>query len=288
MSDTDVQHRGDHSVQNGVKRQFLLSVFCICVFLFLPLLAASWAEGTEHVTIYFYSSETNINNFKALKMEFDRYLSEFGAYQFQPFSERETFEQHIKGKNNCLLVLSSWHYSNIYQEYKLTPLLVGSRNKKTSQKSLLVISGSGDMAAIQGGRIASASSETYSKSLLGQMLHDNALLSQLKILTVPKDIDALMSLGFGMAKAALTTDYSLNTLKTLNPALSKKLSILAESEETLLLIVARGEESIEDVQTLANILQEMPATPNGKKNMRMLGLDEWHPLNPSDIAKLEQ
>ena len=287
MSDTDIRSRGKYSAKTGARRQLALLVLCILCFLLLAFLP-SFAKGAEKITIYFYSSETNINNFKALKMEFDRYLSEFGPYQFQPFSDRETFEQQIKGKNNCLLVLSSWHYTNIQQEYKLTPVFVGSRDGKISQKSLLVSNGTVDLTTIQGGRIASASSEPYSKSLLSHMLHNEALLLQLKILTVPKDIDALMSLGFGMAKAALTTDYSLNTLKTLNPALYKKMTILAESDETFLLILAIPEESIEDVQPLVKILQEMPATPNGKKNMRMLGLDDWHPLTPSDIANLEQ
>lgn len=287
MSEIDVHCKAGFSAKICMRRQFTLPVLCLYAFLVLPFWP-SFAEGAETITIYFYSSETNINNFKALKMEFDRYLSDFGPYQFQPFSERETFEQEIKGKQNCLFVLSSWHYTNIYQEYKLTPVFVGLRNRKISQKNLLVSSGTVDLTTVLGGRIASASSEHYSKTLLGQMLHDQTLLPQLKILTVPKDIDALMSLGFGMAKAALTTDYSLNTLNMLNPALYKQMKILAESDETLLLIVAMAKESLEDVQPLMKVLQEMPTTPNGKKNMRMLGLDEWYPLNSSEIAELEQ
>ncbi|GAK59368.1 hypothetical protein U27_06352 [Candidatus Vecturithrix granuli] len=287
MPNSDICKIEEYSAITVAGRQLLLAALIACFFMFSFSLQ-SRAEGAETITIYFYSSETNINNFKALKMEFDRYLSEFGTYQFQPFSERETFEQEIKEKQNCVLVLSSWHYTNIYQEYKLTPVLVGSRNGKTSQKNLLVNNGKIDLATINEGRIASASSEHYSKTLLSQMLHDDTLLSQLKILMVPKDIDALMSLGFGMAKAALTTDYSLSTLNMLNPALYKQMKVLAESDEALLLIVAIPEESNEDVHSLVKILQEMPATPNGKKNMRMLGLDDWHPLNSSDITKLEQ
>ena len=287
MSKTNVQRREELSAPSRVKQRFTLPGLCLCISLLLPCWP-SFAEGAETITIYFYSSETNINNFKALKMEFDRYLSQFGPYQFQPFSERETFEQEIKGKQNCLLVLSSWHYANIYQEYELRPVLVGARNGKTSQKNLLVNKGAVDLATLKEGRIASASSEHYSKTLLSQMLHDDALLAHLKILTVPKDIDALMSLGFGMARTALTTDYSLTTLNMLNPVLHKQMKILAESDEALLLIVAIPEESNEDVRTLLKILQEMPATPNGKKNVRMLGLDDWLPLNPADIVKLEQ
>lgn len=35
------------------------------------------SSGEGKIKIYFYSSETNINNFRSLKMEFDRYLSRF-------------------------------------------------------------------------------------------------------------------------------------------------------------------------------------------------------------------
>lgn len=287
MPEIDVQRKVGLSSTIRMRWQFMLPALCLSAFLVLPFWL-SCVEGAETITIYFYSSESNINNFKALKMEFDRYLSDVGPYQFQPFSERETFEQEIKGKQNCLLMLSSWHYTNIHQEYKLIPVLVGSRNGKTSQKNLLVNNGTIELAKIKGERIASARSEHYSKTLLSQMLQDQTLVPQLKILTVPKEIDALMSLGFGMAKAALTTDYSLSTLNMLNPVLHKQMKVLAESDETLLLVIAIPEECNEDVRSLVKILQEMPATPNGKKNIRMLGLDDWLPLNSSDIAKLEQ
>ncbi len=94
-----------------------------------------------------------------------------------------------------------------------------------------------------------------------------------------------MSLGFGMAKAALTTDYSLSTLNMLNPVLHKQMKVLAESDETLLLL-SLSLKSAMKTSALVKILQRCP-TPNGKKNIRMLGLDDWLPLNSSDIAKLE-
>ena len=60
--------------------------FCVAIYTF----------AVSNATIYFYSTETNINNFKSLKMEFDRYLSKLGSFEFQPFIAKETFEKHIK------------------------------------------------------------------------------------------------------------------------------------------------------------------------------------------------
>jgi len=73
-----------------------ISVLFVCFAIGLSLAFAAFAEP-DKTTVYFYSSETNINNFKSLKMEFDKYLSRFGTYEFQPFSNREDFGQHNRG-----------------------------------------------------------------------------------------------------------------------------------------------------------------------------------------------
>ena len=59
-----------------------------------------------------------------------------------------------------------------------------------------------------------------------------------QVLTVPKDIDALMSVGFGMAKLAFASENAFDELKGVNPRLCSKMKVLAEGEETLRLILA--------------------------------------------------
>lgn len=249
----------------------------------------SVGAAPDKIIIYFYSAETNINNFKSLKMEFDSYLSGFGDYEFQPFSDRETFEAHVKDKPHCLLLVSSWHYTNIYQEYALAPVLVGLRNGKSSQKRILVApENAADPNIVKASQIASASSVPHTINTLAKMFQEDEASAAFKILSVPKDIDALMSVGFGMAKSAVITENSLESLKTINPSLYKKLHIVAESEETLLLIVAAPENFVPEAQEIISILQNMVNDPGGEKRMRMLGLDGWRPLEPSDRSKLEE
>jgi hypothetical protein len=260
---------------------------CLCCVLLLVLMTPVLGQP-EKIVIYFYSSETNINNFKSLKMEFDQYLSAFGEYEFQPFSDRETFEEHVKDKTHCLLLLSSWHYINIHKDYSLKPVLVGVRNGQKIQKRILVASdGSADVASVKTGQIASASSPQHTLSTLKEMFKGQDSGENFKILTVPKDIDALMSVGFGMAQSALITESALDTLKTLNSPLYKKLKTLAESEESLLLILAAPESFVERAGELIEIFQTMSTSPEGQEKIRMLGLDGWQPLDSSDESKLE-
>ena len=265
-------------------RCVLVSVLAILCLLSCFVAPSSFGQ-TEKTTIFFYSSETNINNFKSLKMEFDSYLNQFGAYEFQPFSEKQTFEEQIAQQQNCLILLSSWHYDTIRESFQLTPLLVGTRNGRTRQKRFLVTSGEDiDQNALKSGQIASAGSVQYTRMLLSDMLETSELIEELRILTVPKDIDALMSLGFGMAKGAITTDYSLEILARMNPVLHKRISVLAESQESRLLILAVPERCGGRAQQLAAIFQEMAADPDGRKKLRMLGLDGWRAFDASNVT----
>jgi len=248
-----------------------------------------YPQNITPITISFYSSETNINNFKSLKLEFDTYLSKFGDYKFQPFNNRETFETYLKEQKSCVALLSSWHFAQIRETYRIKPILVGMRNQEISQKSVLVAKEAGiTLDSVKNVQIASASSIEYTHNMLKELLSDPSAAEQIKILVVPKELDALMSLGFGMAKAAMTTAHSVEQLQTMNPALYKSLNVLAESKESLLLIVAISEDCGDQEQRISTLLQEMSDQPNGKRNLLMLGLENWKLIDASDLKKLEK
>jgi hypothetical protein len=251
-----------------------LAVFCVI------------SSGSDKIKIYFYSSETNINNFKSLKMEFDRYLSKFGPYEFQPFSSRDVFEKQVKGKENCLLLLSSWHYRHIHEKYALTPALTGVRNGKKYQRKILVTGEKPADIEAKPGLVASASSLQYTNSALKGMLKKFAEHA-FQVLTVPKDIDALMSVGFGMAKLAFASENAFDELKGVNPRLCSKMKVLAEGEETLRLILALPQGFTANRKKMVDMIKNMSMDSDGKRRIRMLGLDSWQELNSSDRSKLE-
>ena len=252
-----------------------LAIFCVMT------------SGEGKIKIYFYSSEANINNFKSLKMEFDRYLSKLGPYEFQPFSSRDVFEKQVKGKENCLLLLSSWHYRHIHKKYALTPALTGMRNGKKYQRKILVTSEKAADIEARPGLVASASSLQYTTSALRKMFQKKHAQHSFQVLTVPKDIDALMSVGFGMAKLAFASKNVFDELKGVNPRLCSKMTVLAKGEETLRLILALPQGFKGNSTKIIDMIRNMPTDSDGKRRIRMLGLDGWQELNSSDLSKLE-
>lgn len=242
-------------------------------------------------TIYFYNPESNINNYASLKKEFDTYLSTFGDYELQPFNEREKFENTIAGKKDGVFLVSSWHYRKLREKISIEPVLVAvSKNKTTYKRILSVRKNLATMSSLRGIIIASASSEDYTKNIIRKMLGKNneGIIDSMKILPVPKDIDALMSVGFGVAGAALTTENSLNKLATINQKQYKMLKQIAVSEEILLPILAIHKPVNNDNMKLIKIVKEMDALPEGKNKLNMLGLDRWTELSELEKKGLEK
>ncbi|MCF6148335.1 MAG: phosphate/phosphite/phosphonate ABC transporter substrate-binding protein [Candidatus Kuenenia sp.] len=254
-------------------------------FIFL-LFINTHAFGAEHkYTIYFYNPETNINNFASLKKEFDLYLSQFGGYQFQPFSEREMFEKLIANKKDGIFIISSWHYKKLKERIPIEPVMVAiAKNKPTCRRIFSTNRTIDDIKLLTGMNVASASSEDYTKSVLVQMFGENngSIATSIKILSVPKDIDALMSVGFGMADGAITTDNSLAKLAAINRKLHDKLKQLLISDETLLPIVAIPKLRDENHLKLTKIIKDMETAVEGKNKLNMLGFEGWKTLNESE------
>ncbi len=270
-------------------RHHPLFVF-VSLSLFLPFVL-SGAQPATSTTIYFYSPETNINNFSSLKAEFDIYLSQFGAYRFQPFSERLTFETFIAKSDRAVFLLSTWHYQNLKRRLSMEPVLVGvSRNQSTQRRVLSVQKSFTDIGFLKGIKIASSGSAEFTTTILKHMLHDrdSAVIASMKIFSVPKDIDALLAVGFGMSTAAFTTQNSLEKFENINPKQFNTLRQIAVSSETLFPIVARQMDSADQVQDILDIMEKMGDDPEGEKRLKMLGLDSLKKLSNDELEMLNK
>lgn len=269
-----------------IRKNILIAISFLAFFW---LLSPFITIADHKYTIYFYNPETNINNFASLKKEFDTYLSSFGEYQLQPFSEREIFDKVISEKKDGIFLISSWHYKKLKETIPMEPALVAIlKNKSTYRRILSVKKSIGNLNLLRGATVASSSSEDYTKNILKKMLGKEDIINSIKILTVPKDIDALMSVGFGVATGALTTESSLDRLSTINPKQYEMLRQLAASEEILLPIAAIPKPSDHSHDELLRIMREMGTKTEGKSKLNMLGLDRWKELDESEKKSLEK
>ena len=273
------------------KKCQLLIAFCLltCVLSFTQ--TKSFADNTS--TIYFYNPETNINNFASLKTEFDQYLSSHGSFQFQPFSDRKSFEKFIVGRSDGIFLISSWHFRQLKRNFPIDmqARLVGvSKGKATYEKILTTKNNIINVDLLKGKIVASSGNEDYTKKVLLQMHGEGKknVVDSMKILTVPKDIDALMAVGYGMADSALTTESSLTKLEAINPKQYGFLRPLAKSEEILLPIIAAPKKPDENIKLLLAIIEKMETVLDGKKKLKMLGVDGWKKVEKLERIFLEE
>jgi hypothetical protein len=244
-------------------------------------------EATAASTLFFYNPESNINDFRSLKKLFDVYLSRNGAYQFQPFDKKNTFEEFLKKHKNDVFLLSSWHYQNLREQgySNLKPILVGTINGDfTYTKILSTKKKIKNMKQLLGKRVASAGNKNYTKNMLNNMAAQQQLNLSFNILTVPKDIDALMSVLFGMAQGALTARHSLKTLATINPRKHRLLHQITESQPIMLpVVVAYGSATKISSNKLLDAIENLPSSSAGKEILGMLGWNGWKKITQAEM-----
>jgi len=239
------------------------------------------AYSEEKVFIYFYNPETNINNFATLKTSFDLYLTEQKGYYFQPFDDRDNFEKVVKQEKDNIYLLSSWHLKALQkQNIPLEIMLIATSKGNTLQRKVLSAKKGINLEMLKNTVVAGAGSEQYIHSVLLQILGEQQenLLKEIKILTVPKDIDAVMTVSFGMATAAVSAESSLDKLAVINPNQFQQLHSLGFSEKNYLLVAAILKKSELRKNQIFNILGKMAESPEGEKSLKLLGIDGWRPL----------
>ncbi len=253
----------------------------LAVILVYPLKFA-FPSQSEITTLYFYIPETNINNLAILKDQFESYLVKHGNYSFRPFSNQATFERFVKEDKKAVILVSSWYYGKLNERHEVNPVLVGVSGKSSKQKYYLCKKAELSGSSFSGGeKFASASGIDFTREVLQQIVplkyHKNVALA--RILLVPKDIDALMAIEFGILNCALTTESGLNQFAHTSPKEYKSLIKLPSQKEWLLPLVAAFEPENISVMALIMLLEKISGDPDGIRSLNMINLDTFKRLN---------
>ncbi|MBF0101306.1 MAG: hypothetical protein HQK77_10400 [Desulfobacterales bacterium] len=247
----------------------------------------SFAEESK-TTLYFYSQEIHSNKYKSIKINFDTYLAQVGHYEFQPYNDKNAFEANLKDQNKYVVILSSWHYREMYKQYALIPLLVALIDGKKYHKNILVSrSKPENFDEILKNRIASANTIENSKTQLNEIFKKNPLVQSARILIVPKDIDALLSVGLGMSDSSIIMENSLTAFQKLYPQLYENIVVVAEGEKRLSLIIAAPKTFIQGIEPIVSAIENMQKQNQGK-DILMLGIDGWQKVDAATQKELEE
>ena len=246
--------------------------FISIFFLFCAMLFA------EPHKVYYYTTDKNIDNFKTLKVHFDRYLAGYGEYEFQAFSDKAMFEYFLKDRDT-IVMLSSLHYKQISKKHKLNAICVAQNKKSITDTNVII----GKKSAALQGTLSTAFSKKYTKKLLQKTFG----LNHLTLLKVPKDIDALMSVGYGMSQFASVSKESFKLLQKSNSTLTKDMRIYSESDPNYRMLVAVNKENSKD-ENFIRIFTNMNKSKNGKSILKLLGIDNIVKLDYNHLRDLRR
>ncbi len=241
----------------------------VCVLLTLPGPARSEAA----LTIYFHNPEVSTVRNEVLKTVFDRYLQQHGNFTFQPVAQPDTFASLLTLEDSALFMLPSWYFEQLRRQAPgLTPRLHGIKQSRAFYHKVLVSAGQPlpETHIV----VALAGTESHGQRMLASMLRPEQLRS-VQLLLVPKDIDALMSLNFGLADAALTRENSLRTFLALHHDMAGQLNELGRSPPIPGLLVASLRADDARLEAAIRALSDMPGSEDGRFGLNMLGLDAW-------------
>lgn len=224
--------------------------------------------------ICFYSNESYIKNFKTLKIDFYKYINGDENYEFQPFDNINMFEEFIS-KNNSVVILSSSHYNQIKNKYHLTPLLVAIKNSTMFDTKVLVGKKDKELKGI----ITTA----LRKDIATNSLNNIVQTKNFDILSVSKEIDALMSVGFGMSDFAYVSKDSFELLKKVNGYLADLLTIYKESDAYFRMVVATNSQNQEEI---IKLFKDMKDNENGQNILNTFGIESFEILGKNDIDRL--
>jgi hypothetical protein len=261
---------------------------CLCGLAVVAFPNRLGSDPIAPLTVFFYSPETNINNFTALKGEFDTYLASHGNHKFQPFEKREDFERFLAERRRGAFLLSSWHYARLPDKAAWEPVLVGVAKDKITQKHLLYARKAvADLKDLQGATIATAGTEEFTRELLRQMAAmQPELADSLKLLPVPKDSDALRAVGLGIVKAAIVTERGAENLKQAAPRQFEAFHALAAGKESLLPVVVVPAQSDAQLRGLTEVLAQMGDGEEGRLRLKLLGLESLKELEEAQRKRL--
>jgi len=271
--------RGDAQGERW-KRRGLYFFFMFLLLGFAPSgVLPTW--GIEKpTTMFFYNPDANLKDISLLKARVSNYLKKMNAdVDFQPFVKFEVMEQQIEAKRPSFLVISSWYYPVLAQKYPLRLLLIPQKNGQRSYKKVLVtLEDIQELKDLSGKTLATTPLGENTSELLTANFFRNALvdMERIKVITVPKDLDALLAVSYKRVSSAIVVPENINVLKAVNPAV-EKIKIIYTSPEILHppLVALKDYATAEEIEKVKSIFLAMSENPEGKDVLNLLNYDRW-------------
>jgi ABC-type amino acid transport substrate-binding protein len=227
---------------------------------------------------FFFSPQVGSANFSLLKETAETYFRQSGlSLSFHPFARLEDLERESARRNPAFLLVPAWAIENACLAERLDTVGRPSRNGLPhDRRALLARKTISSAAGLAGSAIATTVHRSGAAAGSGALARLRADQPNVRVIPVPKDVDALLAVGLGQVDAAFVSIAEFERLANVNPQLTANLHEIGYSENAPFpaLYATPGADG-QIVERLSAALVLAARDPLGRELIGLLGYDQW-------------
>jgi ABC-type amino acid transport substrate-binding protein len=226
----------------------------------------------------FYSPEFGPGNLGLLTQAAENYFTKSGlSLEFQPFARYEDFRNEVAKRHPPFVIAPHWIEHGEALGIRLTPLVEPIRGGERFDCKALMAGPTIQRAAdMENGSVAATLPSPPRQQVYPALRKLRIEHPGVRVIPVPKDVDALLAVGFGQVDAAFVSIAQLEMLRRVNPNLTRQLHEIGYTEQIPYpRIYATEYASAEQSQRLVAAMLGATATPEGRRLTSILGYDRW-------------
>ena len=196
-------------------------------FLVLLIIEVFFITNSHAQTIFIFNPEARVANINKVRTDLENYFKteKMPANTFI-FATPEDFENSIGRLKPDIAVVASYYFYTRKNDYHWTTYLQGQKDgDRMFMKVLVTPKTINNIQDLKNKSIATVSLG-FSTANIDSILPRQITTQDIRIVSVSKDIDAIMALAFKQVEAAIVTETSYEKLKEINPDAVTNLKIL--------------------------------------------------------------
>jgi len=237
--------------------------------------------------LFFFSPDFSPGNLSVLTQAVDAYLREAGTdTDFQAFVRFEDFLREVSTQQPDFVVVPHWAATRACMGFELVPLARPVRGGESfGRKALIARPNVRGLAQLRNASIAATlpPGGTPAGSGLDRIRREQP---GVRIIQVPKEIDALLAVAFGQVDAAYVSTRQFDMFASVNPKLGGGLKEIGYAENMPFpLIYATANADTTEIAQLQKAITGVSTSGTGKRLVGLLGYDGWVVVDEARAAQ---
>ncbi|HMV45635.1 MAG TPA: hypothetical protein PK079_25250 [Leptospiraceae bacterium] len=242
------------------------------LFEIILLFCVQFSVFAEEFTIVYFDPDGNLRNITSLQSEGNKYFQSISPdINFIVIASEQILSTELEKLKPQIMIVQSLYYTRQKNSLGFKPfyIFLAKDNHLYFKKIITMNPDFKTLEDLDKKIVASALPKDTTKELTGGERN-------WKILTVPKDMDALMAIKFRQADAALVAESSLDNFKKLDPTDAQNFNSIFTTKSIFqpLVVTTKYATNKDLIPKIMDSMKKIKADTNGQNFLRMLNFDD--------------